>query len=354
MNEKWWRLIVAGMAALFFALPAGSRAESKENGKGDVVRLADSFGTVSVYPPYIADDLGFFAEEGIKAEFVGVVPPPQLVAAVIAGRLDVGGAHVNRTISGINAGAKIKAVVAATETTREQPHMVFVVPANSPIKSPRDLIGKRVAIMAYGGCNEYTPYEWLRKNGVASPKGKLTIVVVPPGKEIDAVKHGDADVAGAHINPADLAKKGNDLRILFTDYDVWGTQGGATPQYFSEKFIKEKPDVVRRFVRALAKTNNWINANPEKAKIVFAKRAKVDPAQVSVNHYAPDGIIKDDSVKLWISLLTDYGEVKPGIRTGEIFTNAFNQPIERKKKEKKGKTAKVKGNDTGLISELTK
>lgn len=338
MKFHRWRTISAGALILSLALSTAALAETQGAGK-DVIKLADSFGRTGVYTFYLADELGFFAEEGIKPEFVGVVPPPQLVAAVMAGRLDVGGAHVNRTIAGINAGAKIKAVVAQTETTKNQPHMVFVVPANSPIKSARDLIGKRLAIMAYGGCNEYTPYEWMRKNGVSKPKGKLKIIVVPPGKEIDAVKHGDADVAGAHMNPADLPKKGDNLRVLFTDYEVWGTQGGATPLYFSQKFIKEKPDVVRRFVKAIGKTNNWINANPEKAKAIQGKRTKTDPSQINVNHYALDGVIPDNTVKLWIDLLTDYGEIKPGIATADIYTNSFNQATE--KTEKKGKKSRA-------------
>lgn len=339
--NKWQHAIVLTLMMMVTLVSAASAASKGD--KGDVVKLSDAFGTASVHPFYIAEDLGFFAGEGIKPEFVGVVPPPQLVAAVIAGRVDVGGAHVNRTIAGINGGARIKAVVAVTETTRERPHMVFAVPKDSPIRSAKDLIGKRVAIMAYGGCNEYTPYEWMRKNGVARPKGKLKIVVVPPGKEIDAVVHGDADVAGAHINPLDLPKKAANMRILFTDYDVWGTQGGATPNYFSEKFIKEKPDVVRRFVRAMGKTLNWINANPDKARELFAKRVKVDPATVNVNYYAPNGYIKDDTVKLWIDLLTEYGEVKPGFTPAQIATNGFNDappPAAKPKgKGKKGKKA---------------
>lgn len=345
MTRKSLRFVL-GIFALLMASLTGVALAAEPAQKGDVIRLADSFGNTGVYPFYIADELGFFREEGIKPEFVGVVPPPQLVAAVLAGRLDVGGAHINRTIAGINGGAKIRAVVASTETTRDQPHMLFVVPANSPIRTAKDLVGKRVAIMAFGGCNEYTPYEWMRKNGIAKPKGQLKIVVVPPGKEIDVVAHGDADVAGAHLSPKDLEKKGGNWRILFSDYDVWGSEGGATPNYFSEKFIKEKPDVVRRFVKAMAKTLNWINDNPDKAKAVFAKRVKVDPNQVSVNHYATNGVIDERTVKLWIDLLTDYKEIKPGIRPADIFTNSFNS-VPAEKKKPGGKTKKVSGTNAG-------
>jgi ABC-type nitrate/sulfonate/bicarbonate transport system substrate-binding protein len=178
---------------------------------------------------------------------------------------------------------------------------------------------------------------------------------VPPGREIDAVKHGDADVAGTHMNPLDIKKRANDMRILFTDFDVWGTQGGATPNYFSEKFLREKPDVVRRFVKAMANTLNWINANPDKAIALFAKRVKVDPSTVNVNHYAPDGYIKEDTVKLWIDLLTEYGEVKPGFKPANIVTNAFNQsPPPMAKKKRKAKSAKRAVNNGTLIAELSK
>ncbi len=345
MGLQRLKVVMRVLTALVVSLASVAVAAEPAQ-KVDVIRLADAFGNTGVYPFYIADELGFFKAEGIKPEFVGVVPPPQLVAAVLAGRLDVGGAHINRTIAGINGGAKIKAVVASTETTREQPHMLFVVPANSPIKTARDLIGKRVAIMAFGGCNEYTPYEWLRKNGIAKPKGQLKIVVVPPGKEIDVVAHGDADVAGAHLSPKDLEKKGGNWRILFSDYDVWGSEGGATPNYFSDKFIKENPDVVRRFIKAMGKTLNWINENPDKAKAVFAKRVKVDPNQVSVNHYATNGVIDERTVRLWIDLLTDYKEIKPGIKPADIYTNSFNTAPPEKKRPG-GKAKKAAGANAG-------
>ena len=332
-------------AALTLACLTATAALAAGEPKLDVVKLADPFIPTSVSSYYIADELGFFKEEGIKPEFVGVVPTPQLVAAVMAGKVDVGGAHANRTIAGISAGAKIRAVVAQSETTRDKPHMVFVTLANSPIRLPKDLLGKRLAIMAYGGCNEYTPYEYLRKNGIANPKGKLQIVTTPPGKEIDALRRGGVDFAGVHMDPKDVERLGG-LRILFTDYDIWGEIGGATPLYFSEKFIKEKPDVVRRFVRAMARTSNWINENPRKAEQIHARRVKVDPAIVNANHFTPNGVIKEDSIQLWIDILNYYHEIKPETKTADIYTNSFNAQPEQKKK---GKPVKARPKATARL-----
>ncbi|WP_373325827.1 ABC transporter substrate-binding protein [Sporomusa paucivorans] len=271
----------------------------------------------------IAEELGYFAEEGIQLEYVGKVPSPQLVASVVAGKIDVGAAHINRTIAGISAGAKIKAVVAGTETTREIPHMVYVTLDNSPVKSAQDMVGKKVGIPTIGGCNEYTPYAYLKQNGIDSPKGKIEVIVMPEANLEQALRQGNIDVAGFHKNPGFLLARGG-LKVLFTDYDVFGTVGGNTPFYFSEKFIKEKPDVVRRFVKAVAKANDWADTNQQQAIDITVKRAKVDPKLLRTGYFAPKGLIQPETAGIWIDLLKEFGEIKNDVKPEQIFTNEFN------------------------------
>ncbi|AIQ12780.1 ABC transporter substrate-binding protein [Paenibacillus durus] len=313
--------ILAGCGNDTDSAKAGSSGEQL-----DVVRLATPTNLTGISTYYVADELGFAKDAGLKFDFIGAVEPGQLVASVVAGKLDVGGAHINRTIAGISAGAKIKAVVAQTETTEAVPHMSFVTTKDSPIKSAADIVGKKVGISKFGGCNEYTPYAYLLKNGIKDPKGKFEIVIAPEIKLEQALLQGDVDLIGLHENPSTIIKRGN-LRVVFTDYDVWNTIGGATPLYFSQKFIKEKPDVVRRFVDVISKTNDYVNANPEKAIEITAKRGDIDPAKIRANYYAPHGEIKEESAQVWIDLLTKFNEIKPGIKPEDIFTNEFNDTL---------------------------
>lgn len=301
----------------------GQQASQNQEKKLDEVRIPDTYSPTGLYTAYIAEAKGFFKEEGIKGVFTGVIGPGQHVAAVVAGTNDVGTMHVNRTINGIAAGAKIKAVVADSETSKEFPHMEYVVLDNSPLKKPTDIVGKKVGLSAFGGCNEYTPYELLKKYGIADPKGKFEIVLIPPGKEEQTLRDGQVDVVGYHGHPADVFSRGS-VRVLFDDYDVWGTVGGATPWYFREDFIKEKPDVVRRFVRAMSKTLDWVNANREEAIKVHADWVKIDPGKVTLMNYAEHGIIKEDSIQVWLDTLKQYGELKKEYTPSDIYTNEFN------------------------------
>jgi ABC-type nitrate/sulfonate/bicarbonate transport system substrate-binding protein len=303
---------------------SASKSASSSNSGPFVIRVSDAGDLSADYPFWTAQALGFDKEENIKFDYVGVVPSGEMVASVVAGKLDVGGAHINRTIAGISAGAKIMCVVAVTETSEDDPHMTFVVRSDSGIKTAQDMIGKRVGINAFGGCNEYTGYAWLLKNGIANPKGKYqNVILATKAQQEQALQAGQIDIAGLHDSPARILKQGG-MRILFTDYDIWGNEGGSTPYYFSDQFIQEHPDVVRRFVACMVKTLNWTNANPDKARAITAARGKVDIGYVRALHYAPDGIIKPETAQVWIDLLTKFGEIKPGIKPADVYTNEFN------------------------------
>ena len=314
-------LLLAGCGSSS-ARKSGNAAQESGGRTYDIIRAAtpNAYSGANLY--FVGQELGFFEEEGIKIEYAGVIPSTQLVASVVSGKIDVGGAHINRTIAGISAGAKIKAVAANTETTATVPHMVFVALADSPIQTAQDLIGKKIGLSLNGGCHEYTPYAYLKKHGISDPKGKLNFTILAETLMEQALRQGDIDVAGMHKDPEYIKEHG--LKVVFSDYEIWGTTGGGTPAYFSDKFIQEKPDVVRRFVAAMAKSANWANANPEKAADITAKLGKADRKLVKPGHFAGNAYIKEDTVPVWIDLLKEFGEIKDDIKPSQIYTNQFN------------------------------
>ena len=192
--------------------PATAKAGNESPAKQpDIIRVATPSAPTSPSIYYVGDELGFFAEQGIKIEYAGVVPSTQLVASVVAGKLDVGGAHINRTIAGISAGAKIRAVAANTETSQAIPHMIGVTTKSSPIKSAQDMVGKKIGIPLIGGCNEYTPYAYMKKNGISDPKSKVQIIVMPEPQLDQALRQGDIDLAMLH-KTTDFIKERGEFR----------------------------------------------------------------------------------------------------------------------------------------------
>ncbi|MDR0550018.1 MAG: ABC transporter substrate-binding protein [Deltaproteobacteria bacterium] len=272
----------------------------------------------------VGDDLKIYQKHGILMDFVGVVPTPQYVAAVVSGHIDVSpGSHINRTIAGVSAGAKIKAVAGKTETSQRVPHMIGIVPKDSLIKTPADLVGKKVGIPTIGGCNEYTPYAWLNKFGVDNPKNKIEVLVLPEKNIQQVLRQGEIDLAMTHKLPEEIDRQG-EFRVVFSDFDVWGADGGATPFYFATKFIEEHPDLVRAFVAATAETLNWANQNPVGAREITARRTNTDFNYVNERYFTPNGLIRPETAQVWIELLELFGEIKPGLTIDQIYTNEFN------------------------------
>ncbi|WP_371379723.1 ABC transporter substrate-binding protein [Sporomusa aerivorans] len=304
----------------------GAMAEQQSGGYKEPFVLKVQSPTTAWGPsPYmVGEELGFFAEEGIKFEYVGVVPQPQIPASVVSGKLDVGQGHVNTTISAIAAGAKIKAVVGITETTPKYPHMIYITLENSPINSAQDLIGKKIGVPGKGGCHEYIPYVYMSRFGIDSPKGKVQFVNSPEPNLEQLLRQGDVDVIGMH-NQTDVILAHGGLKYVFGDWEAFdGSNGGATPAYFSEKFIKEHPDVVRRYVRAYIKTLKWINENLDKAIDITAAKGNLKREFIRPTYFVSDGLIKEESVAPWIDIMTQFGEIKPGLKPEQIYTNEFN------------------------------
>jgi ABC-type nitrate/sulfonate/bicarbonate transport system substrate-binding protein len=287
-------------------------------------KIADTTEPVELYIPYLAEALGYFEEEGLKPVYTGVIPPPEQVPAVVAGSNDVGHMHANYIIQAAAGDAPIKAVAANSRTTKEFPHMEFITLETSGISEPKDLIGKKIGVVAIGDCNDYTPLEYLRKElDIDDPRDQVEFVVVPFGNEEVALREGEVDVIGYHGHPADIYAKGG-VKLLFTDFDVWGEIGGSAPWFFHTEFIEKNPEQVKAFVRAISKANTFADENVEESLKIYAERVDLPVESVTTKYYEPSAVITDDTIQLWNDILLHYESIEKDVSLENVFTNEFN------------------------------
>ncbi|MDR2140386.1 MAG: ABC transporter substrate-binding protein [Deltaproteobacteria bacterium] len=296
-----------------------------ENGrKYFVLKVPNSADLSSPEILMAAEENGFFAENGIKVNFIGAVPSSQTIPSVLKGLIHTNsGGHVNTTIAAIAAGAKIKAVAQKTESTQRVPHMVAIVKKDSPIKTAQDLVGKKIGSPGSSGCNGYFHMAFMRKHGIADVKNVASLVVIKEPVIEQALRQGDVDVALMHKIPEYFANN-DEFRVIFSDYDIWENRGGGTPFFFHLDIIKNRPDVIRGFATAMAKTANWANEHPLENRQITARRTKSDINKVTERYYAPNAIIKAESVTVWIDFLKEYNELTVDVPLDKIYTNEFN------------------------------
>lgn len=271
---------------------------------------------------YIAEELGYFKDSGVQPKYVGRIAEGQIIPSVGTGAIDFGNRHTPLVIAAIANGSDVKIVAAGTKSTQQSPHMKYFVRADSPIKELKDLVGKKVGINSFGACSEYVTKKLLQDNGL---EGKVQLVQIPNEQLDQVLKQGVVDVSIIHPPHSGRAEKTPELRKLFSDYDIDQGISGMNPITVNGKFARENPEALKTIVGILAKTAAWVNAHPEEARQVIAKRLKMDVNLVENYGYYGDQIIPAPEINYWIERLEAEGKLTKGqVKPEAIYTNEYN------------------------------
>jgi len=295
------------------------------------LRYQGSVGQVTY--PELAADLGYLAP--VKLKWIGnTISGPQDIQSVVTGDTDVGGAFNGAIAKLLAAKAPIKPVIGYYGVDENTWFGYFVL-ENSPIKSARDLIGKKVAVNTLGAHHEFMLREWLARNGLTPAEiRQVTLVVVPPVNSEQALRagHVEASTLGGVLRDKALERGG--IRNLFSDHDLYG-KFTAGSYVLLERFIKENPNTTRQFVEATARAIEWARTQPPEVvrarydKIIAQRKRNEDNSLVkywkSTGVAGKGGLIAERELQVWIDWLVKDGVLKPGqLQVKQLYTNEFN------------------------------
>ncbi len=329
---------VAGTAALALAAAASSAcslpsSEASQGGSSGPVTLRYQGWANQVTLPELAEDLGHFPT--IDLSWVGnTTSGPQDIQSAATGQTDFGGAFSGAVVKLITAGAPVKAVVNYYGED-EKTFNGFYVKQDSPIRTPRDLIGKRIAVNTLGAHAEAVIDTYLKQQGLTPQEiSQVQLVPLPPNDTEQAVRRGQVDVATLGGVLQDHAVAGGGLRSLFSDYDLFGAFNGG--QYvLREDFIAQHPQAATEFVTGVAKAIEWERTTPREEVVkrfttIIEKRGRNEKTDnlkywKSVGVASKGGVVSDEDFTRWQAWLEDSGIVEKGaLRPAELYTNEFN------------------------------
>jgi NitT/TauT family transport system substrate-binding protein len=200
-------------------------------------------------PIVIAKEEGFFADEGIDAEFVSLDSNSALAAAV-AGKIDVLSAGLRSGIFNM----MLKGIplrIVADKGHSEAGHCsadVFIAPtamAKEIAAAGGDLRGQRLAIIR-GGLAEYLTMRLLARHG-RTPKD-VVILQMPQGTAASTRDKVDAVRLTSEPNVSNALAEGW-ASVVATSEDVApGHQNSVL--VFGKRLVQDDPDLGRRFMRA--------------------------------------------------------------------------------------------------------
>jgi len=223
-------------------------------------------------PIYLAQESGYFTQEGINIEFIPVGSAAERDQVMVANQAD---GMVNDLVSVVLFNRK-EAIVQAVRYMRvakkDWPLYRIVAAKNSGIQDVNGLAGIPIGI-SQGSIIDYVTNQLLLANGLT--EDQIKTIAVPKIPERMAL------LGSGQLKAATLPEPFATLAILQGAREI--TNDASHPEFgnsvisFRKTFLDEHPEEVKGFLRAVEKAVQDINANPEKGRSILSKYKLVSP-----------------------------------------------------------------------------
>jgi NitT/TauT family transport system substrate-binding protein len=251
-----------------------------------------------VTPLFSAIKQGYFAEEGITIDTSPSTGGATGIPGLIAGSFDIVYGNVVSMLLAAQQGIDIRVVAPGTKIeTAENDTSALVVRSDSGITTGKDLEGKTVGVNTRNNVIWLYARAWIKATG--GDPDKVTYKEIPHPQMEDALRQKQVDAGYMVIPYVALATAKPEFKAIGHPYSTVQL-GVDVGQYLTtSKFLTERPETAKKFIRALRRGIEWYNANrgkPELLSIVSGftridvdllskikmspSPMKVDPAQI--------------------------------------------------------------------------
>jgi NitT/TauT family transport system substrate-binding protein len=316
----------------------GACGRASEHGARHV-RIAVGGQNQMVYlPTTLAQELGFYREEGIDAELQDFAGGAKSLQALVGGSADVVSGFFDHTIQMAAEGREIVGFV----TMLRFPGLVLVTSPQSAaqLATIADLKGHVAGVTTAGSSSQMLLTYILQRNGLAADAVSIT-AIGSAATAIAALEHGKVDV-GMVADPAlTLVRRRNpgvrvlaDLRTAEGVNAALGTHAyPASVLYAKGDWIRANRDTTERLARAITRTLTWMHTHtPQEIADKTPKTFRgeddalyVEALRASMPMFSPDGVMAAEGAEAVRTLLAGSMEK---VRTATIdvsktYTNEF-------------------------------
>ncbi|HZA41009.1 MAG TPA: ABC transporter substrate-binding protein [Actinomycetota bacterium] len=278
-----------------------------------VIPIAD------VAPLYLGIEEGFFEEENLTinpqpAEGGAIITPE-----VISGDLQIGYSNTVSLLIAASQDLPVKIISQGVIAGRDESEAWadLLVLKDGPIKEPSDLEGKAIAVNTLNSICEVTIKASLEDMGVDVSTLKFAEV---PFVDMNAALEAGRVEGACAVEPFVTAGKaanavGIDPFFVNTAPDLTVATYFTTRQY-----AEENADVVERFVRAIHRSLDFAEQNPDKVRKILPTYTEIPDAvaqQITLPAWRSD--LNEDTIELTAELAVKYGLIEEAPNLEELL-----------------------------------
>ena len=303
-GKRFMKTVLMAFALLFFSA-SGHAADKLRIGFPD---LAAQF-----IPLPLGEKRGFFKEEGLQGEFIRIRPAIS-AAALVSGELDYDAVIGNGIGSAIR-GLPLKIVACYLPATP------IALIARPELKSVQELKGKAIGLNTFGGTLESTARLIVKHFGLDPDKDVKFLATGTADSRFAAMKQG-LTAATLGSPPLDFLGKKLGFVVLARAHELFSLP--ASGLVATVKSIKERPDEIKRLIKAGIKANRYIHQNREGTIQAMMEWLKIDKEIAGVTYesvskaFNDDGSLSEKGLRLAIEEAKRVGKVDREVSLSEV------------------------------------
>ena len=289
------------------------------------IRISYSSGGMTSIDLFIARDKKYFQEQRLNAELVRMSANLAITAG-ISGEIDVLGS-IGSAIRSIQRGAPLRVV----SVTLRRP--LFFLVGRPEYGSIKDLRGKTMGIVTFGGSQHTTAKRMLALGGLNGDKDLTSIQVGEESVLLQALTTNSIQVAAISPPYAQIAKEKFNMKILETSTDKFASiQNGAA---VNVKLLQEKPEFLKRFLRARAQANKYFMDREKEASELLANIWKSDykiandSYRASKPAFTGTGIPTEDEIKEYLALDAQILGLAQPVAVSSVFDFTLQREVNK-------------------------
>lgn len=255
-------------------------------GSAQPIKLNVGYSAISgdQLPAWVAKEAGIFQKNGLDVQLIFFTGGTTAVMALVSADTPVsqvaGSAVVNSVLAGSDS-----VMIAAGVTS-----LNYYLMGRPDIKTPEQLKGGSVAISRFGSSSDFIARYALGKIGLTPGKDVTIVQIGSTPARMDATLAGR--VQATVINPpASIIAQKRGMTIL-ADLPKLGLVYQHTGAATTRRFLREHPDIVRRYVKSQVEAVHRIYTDKETSLRALSK-------------YFGRGVERDVLEKTWENLLSE-------------------------------------------------
>jgi NitT/TauT family transport system substrate-binding protein len=285
---SWLWNRIAGFALV---LPFISSIAAAQDSRPTVRLSSPGLGSMYTMPFQIAQEQGFYREEGLDVRILGGVKTAPSVQMLVGGSVEVTQTVGTTTLAAILQGAPLKVVMVFNDKP------AYALYAKKSIRSFAELKGAKVASITPGSTGDRLLKIVLEKNGVHWKTDLQIIYIGTSDVLIKSLLSDSVDAAVLSFPGNLIAKDAGFVELASFAGEAGALTGGVAT---GEPFYSKRRDVLTRFLRATLRGLKFLKSNREGSAKIMTKfmnlplETALRTYDVSTPVFTSDGILSED------------------------------------------------------------